>query len=59
MSKQDKISMPSSQGGLVRYFDEYRSKIEFKPGYIIIFVVVIIIIEIILHTQGTKLLGLN
>ncbi|MBL7050659.1 preprotein translocase subunit Sec61beta [Candidatus Woesearchaeota archaeon] len=58
MSKQDKISMPSSQGGLVRYFDEYRSKIEFKPGYIIIFVIIIMILEIILHTQGTKILGL-
>ena len=55
---QDKIQMPSGMGGIMRYFDDYKSKIEFKPGYIIIFVVVIIIIEIILHTQGTKLLGL-
>jgi len=57
MSK-DKISMPSSQGGLVRYFDEYKSKIEFKPGYIIIFVIVIMILEIILHLYGNKWFGL-
>tara|TARA_Y100000310_G_C19953699_1_gene478015 strand:+ start:147 stop:326 length:180 start_codon:yes stop_codon:yes gene_type:complete len=59
MARNEKVSMPSSQGGLVRYFDEYRSKIEFKPGYIILFVILIIIIEIMLHTQGYKLLGLN
>jgi preprotein translocase subunit Sec61beta len=54
----DKVSMPSSQGGLVRYFDEYQSNIEFKPGYIILFVILIIILEIILHTQGNKIFGL-
>jgi preprotein translocase subunit Sec61beta len=59
MARQEKVSMPSSQGGLVRYFEEYRSKIEFKPGYIILFVILIIIIEIILHTQGFRLLGLS
>ena len=59
MAKNQKISMPSSQGGLVRYFDEYKSKIEFKPGYIIIFVIMIIIVEIVLHTQGYRFLGMN
>jgi len=47
----DKIQMPSGMGGLVRYFDEYKSKIEFKPGMIILFVIIVIIIEIILHTS--------
>ena len=59
MARNQKVSMPSSQGGLIRYFGEYKSKIEFKPGYIIIFVILIIIIEILLHTQGYKLLGMN
>ena len=59
MARNEKVSMPSSQGGLVRYFDEYKSKIEFKPGYIILFVVLIIIIEILLHTQGYRFLGMN
>lgn len=57
MSK-DKISMPSSQGGLVRYFDDYKSKIEFKPEHVIILIIVVIILEIILHNYGTSLLGL-
>ena len=55
---KDKISMPSSQGGLVRYFDDYKSKIEFKPEHIIILIIVVIVIEIILHSYGTSILGL-
>lgn len=47
--------MPSGMGGLVRYFDEYKSKIEFKPGHVVILVIVVIIIMILLHTYLGKL----
>ena len=57
MSK-DKVSMPSGMGGLVRYFDEYHSKIEFKPGHIIVLCIVVIVIMIILYTYGNRFLGL-
>ncbi|MEK6942973.1 MAG: preprotein translocase subunit Sec61beta [Nanoarchaeota archaeon] len=56
---QDKISMPSGMGGLVRYFDEYKSKIKFKPGHIVVFCVVVIIIMMFLYTFGNKLLGIR
>ncbi|HII29605.1 preprotein translocase subunit Sec61beta [Candidatus Woesearchaeota archaeon CG08_land_8_20_14_0_20_47_9] len=46
-----KIRMPSSQGGLVRYFDEYKSKIELKPGTVIVLAVIVILIELLLHAQ--------
>ena len=49
---EDKIRMPSTQGGLVRYFEEYKSKFEFKPGHIILMALVVILIEIILHIRG-------
>jgi len=58
MARDNKISLPSSGGGLIRYFDEYKSKINFKPGHIIVLVVIIIIIEIILHTWGYGFLGI-
>ncbi len=58
MARDNKISLPSSGGGLIRYFDEYRSKISFKPGHIIVLVVIIIIIEVILHTWGDSFLGI-
>jgi preprotein translocase subunit Sec61beta len=54
----DKISMPSGMGGLVRYFDEYKSKIEFKPGHIIILCVIVIAIMIFLYTFGNTLFGI-
>ncbi len=59
MARDNKINLPSSGGGLIRYFDEYRSKISFKPGHIIVLVVIIIIIEIVLHTWGYSFLGLS
>ncbi|MEM3127294.1 MAG: preprotein translocase subunit Sec61beta [Candidatus Woesearchaeota archaeon] len=54
----DKVSMPSGMGGLVRYFDEYKSKIELQPGHVIILIAVIIILVLILHMQGNAWLGL-
>ncbi|MDP2749225.1 MAG: preprotein translocase subunit Sec61beta [Nanoarchaeota archaeon] len=56
MSK-DKISMPSSSAGITRYFDEYKSKLQFKPGHIIIIIIAVIILEILLHTFGRGLLS--
>lgn len=41
--------MPSSQAGLVRFGDEKGKGIAIKPGYIIVFAVIVVIIEVILH----------
>ncbi len=55
---QDKISMPSGMGGLMRYFDEYKSRIRIKPGHIIIMFIVVIMIMVFLYTYGNKILGI-
>jgi preprotein translocase subunit Sec61beta len=52
MAKDNKIRMPSGQGGLTRYFDEYGSKIEFSPGTVIVLAVVVMIIVILMHYFG-------
>ena len=52
MAQDEKIQMPSSMGGIVRYFDAYKSKIEFKPGHVVILAAIVLIIEIFLHLQG-------
>lgn len=57
MSK-DQIRMPSGMGGLVRYFDEYKSKIEFKPGHIVLLCIIVIIIMILLYSFGNSWLGI-
>lgn len=54
----NKVSMPSGMGGLTRYFDEYKSKISFRPGHIIVLCVAVVIIMILLHLYGRSLLGI-
>ena len=56
---QPRVSMPSGMGGLVRYFDEYKSKFKFKPGHIVILCVVVIVIMLFLYTYGNSMLGMN
>ena len=49
--------MPTSTAGITRYFDDYKSKIEFKPGHIIILCVVVIVLSLILQAYGNSLIG--
>ena len=58
MARNDKVSMPSSTAGITRYFDEYKSKIEFSPGHIIILCIIVIIVLAILHSVGNAWLGI-
>jgi len=55
---QQRINMPSGSGGLVRYFDEYKSKIRIKAGHIIIMCIVVIFIMLFLYTYGNRILGI-
>lgn len=52
---QDKIQMPQSGGGLIRYSDEVKSKIVMSPATVIILILVVIFIEVLLHTRGLGL----
>jgi len=54
----EKITIPSGTAGLTRYFDDYKSKIEFSPGHIIIISIAVLIITLLLHLYGKTLLGL-
>ncbi|MBR9678059.1 MAG: preprotein translocase subunit Sec61beta [Nanoarchaeota archaeon] len=44
-----KISAPSSTGGIIRYFDEYKSKVEISPGKVLFITLILIIVIISLH----------
>ena len=37
------MRMPSGMGGLVRYFDDYKSKIEIPAKLFVVFVLVVIV----------------
>jgi len=58
MARDNKINLPSSGAGLTSYYGEQKSLIQFKPSLVIVFVVIVIIIEVFLHTQGLKVLGI-
>ncbi len=53
-----RVQMPTSTAGLTRYFEDYKSKLEFKPGHVIILAVIVVLITIILHIYGSSFLGL-
>ncbi len=55
MAKDNKISLPSGQGGLTRYFEETNAKIELSPASIIIISIVVMIIISLLHVFGGNL----
>jgi len=56
---QEKARMPMSTAGITTYFEEYRSKIEFKPGHIIVFSIVVMLIVIALHIWAAGILGIS
>lgn len=53
----NRVQLPSGMGGLVRYSEESNSRIRFKPGTVILFILLIIILEIILHNYGASWFG--
>ena len=59
MAKSNKVNMPSGMGGLTRYFDDYSSNIELKPGHVVILSIIVMVLIILLHLQGGSLLGLS
>tara|TARA_Y100000310_G_scaffold334410_2_gene414122 strand:- start:46 stop:207 length:162 start_codon:yes stop_codon:yes gene_type:complete len=44
----DKINMPAGFGGLMRYGEEYKSKLMLKPEYIVIFIILVIVFVAVL-----------
>ena len=44
MARSDRIQAPSSMGGIVRYFDEYKSKIQISPQTVVIIVVAAVLL---------------
>ncbi len=46
LNKKAQTRMPSSFGGLVQYYSDYKSKITIKPRTIIIFGIVLVIVVV-------------
>jgi preprotein translocase subunit Sec61beta len=50
MGRRNRVRMPSSEGGIVRYFDdEYKSKLIIEPKVVIVLVVAIAVVAVALR----------
>ncbi|MBI5036334.1 preprotein translocase subunit Sec61beta [Candidatus Micrarchaeota archaeon] len=49
MSKQDRLQTPSSQTGLIRFYDVSSSTIQLDPKVVLIFAGAVIVLEIVLQ----------
>ena len=45
----EQIRLPSGMGGLVRYFDDFKSKIEISPDLVVGVIVAVVVLEYALH----------
>ena len=45
----NRIQMPAGFGGLMRFDEEYQSKLSLKPDHVIIFIMLIIVFRIFLE----------
>ncbi len=41
---ENRLSVPSGSGGLMRYNEEYPSKLKLKPSHVIIFIIAVILL---------------
>jgi len=44
----NKINVPAGFGGLVRYSEEYQSKLKLKPVHVVIFIILVILFVTVL-----------
>ena len=52
MAENDRVYIPASSGGIINYYKDYKSKINFDPNYVIIAIGLILILEFILHQSS-------
>ncbi len=54
---ENKIRLPSGQGGLTRYSDEYSSKVQITPITVVIIILVVIVLTAVLYSLGPSWLS--
>ncbi|MBI2109890.1 preprotein translocase subunit Sec61beta [Candidatus Woesearchaeota archaeon] len=52
----ERIQMPQSSGGIIRYTEDYQSKLEFSPVWVVVMIVLVVLIELALFALGSNFL---
>ncbi|PIN75829.1 preprotein translocase subunit Sec61beta [Candidatus Woesearchaeota archaeon CG10_big_fil_rev_8_21_14_0_10_37_12] len=50
--------MPMSTAGITSYFEDYKSKIEFSPGHVIVACIVVVLLIVAMHVWLSGALGI-
>ncbi|RJQ18900.1 preprotein translocase subunit Sec61beta [Candidatus Woesearchaeota archaeon] len=53
---KEQTRMPMSTAGITSFHDEYTSNIQIKPGHVLVFGIILIVISVALHVFGAQLL---
>ena len=48
----DKIYMPQSGGGLLRYNEEGGTKFRMSPQFVVVLIAIVIVLALLFHTGG-------
>ncbi len=57
MAEDKKVRLPASYGGIMQYYDEYKSKIDIPPHVVIIITIAVVIFVVLLHMFGPRIFG--
>lgn len=52
MADDKKVRLPSSSGGIMQYYDEYKSKISVSPWVVVAVTIAVMIIVVLMHVLG-------
>lgn len=55
----NRITLPSSGGGITRFSDATGSRFQIKPGHVIILLILVAVLEILLHVFGNTWFGIT
>mgnify|MGYP001574581296 CR=1 FL=1 len=57
MANENRITLPSSGGGLMRYSDETTSRLKVSPITVMVVIGIIIVVAILINTKGFGILS--
>jgi len=49
-----KVAMPATTAGVTRYFEDFKTNVQIKPGHVIVLAILIMLITLMLHAFGSS-----
>jgi preprotein translocase subunit Sec61beta len=52
MAEDKRVRLPASAGGIMQYYDEYKSKTSISPWVVIAMTIAVMIVVVLMHVLG-------